>query len=222
MKSDALEVFTARALLVMAVAAGSLVWPLAQAQQVYRIVGSDGKVTFSDRAPPTGNASAGPSSASAAAASASVGLPVELRQLAGKYPVMLYTSNNCAPCSAARSMLTSRGIPFAEKTVTSAEDTQALQRISGDNSLPFLTIGSQQLKGYSDMEWTQYLNAAGYPPSSVLPASYRAPDATPLVALATAPAATPASGATAAISPPAARPVRPAVQPGANLSGIKF
>lgn len=222
MKSDALEVLTVRALLVMVVAAGSLVWPPAQAQQVYRIVGSDGKVTFSDRAPPTGNASAGPSSAGAAGASVSAGLPFELRQVASRYPVTLYTSNNCAPCLSARSMLTSRGVPFSEKTVTTVEDTQALQRISGDNSLPFLTIGSQQLKGFSDAEWTQYLNAAGYPPSLVLPASYRAPGVTPLVVLATAPAATPASGSTAAISPPAARPTRQAPQPGANPSGIKF
>ena len=222
MKSDALEVLTARTLLVVVVAAGSLVGPLAQAQQVHRIVESDGKVTFSDRAPPTGSASAGPSSASTAGASVSAGLPFELRQVASKYPVTLYTSSNCAPCLVARSMLTSRGIPFAEKTVATAEDTQALQRISGDNSLPFLTIGSQQLKGYSDAEWTQYLNAAGYPASSVLPASYRAPGVMPLVALAVAPAATPASGATAAVSPAAARPARPAPQPAASPSGIKF
>jgi hypothetical protein len=54
-----------------------------------------------------------------------------------------------------------------------------LQRLSGDTSVPFATIGSQQLKGFSDVEWTQFLNAAGYPQTSVLPASYRPPPPRP-------------------------------------------
>jgi hypothetical protein len=80
-------------------------------------------------------------------------------------------------------MLSGRGIPFAERTVTTNEDIASLQRISGESSLPFLTIGGQRIKGYSDLEWTQYLDAAGYPKTSVLPSSYRAAPATPLVAL---------------------------------------
>ncbi|UUZ63409.1 glutaredoxin family protein [Polaromonas sp. P1-6] len=195
---------------------------MSQAQQVYRIVGPDGKVTFSDQPPPAAsNGKVSATNASAGGGTASAGLPFELRQVATKYPVTLYVSDNCGPCGAGRSMLTSRGIPFSEKTVTTHEDTQALQRLSGDNSLPFLTIGSQQLKGFSDTEWTQFLNAAGYPPSSVLPASYRRPEPTPLVAVATAPAA--ANGNTAA---PAARQApRPAAPPppaADNPAGIKF
>jgi hypothetical protein len=80
-------------------------------------------------------------------------------------------------------MLSSRGIPFTERTVTTNEDIASLQRISGESSLPFLTIGGQRIKGYSDLEWTQYLDAAGYPKTSMLPAGYRAPPASPLVSL---------------------------------------
>jgi hypothetical protein len=47
--------------------------------------------------------------------------------------------------------------------------------------LPFVSIGGQQIKGYSDSEWNQFLDAAGYPAKSVLPATYRNPAATPLV-----------------------------------------
>lgn len=216
MKSNAVQ------FLALALVAGSFFSPMSQAQQVYRIVGPDGKVTFSDLPPPAAsNGKVSTTNASAGGGTASAGLPFELRQVATKYPVTLYVSDNCGPCGAGRSMLTSRGIPFSEKTVTTHEDTQALQRLSGESSLPFLTIGSQQLKGFSDTEWTQFLNAAGYPPSSVLPASYRRPEPTPLVAVATAPAA--ANGNTAA---PAARPApRPAAPPppsADNPAGIKF
>jgi glutaredoxin len=229
MKSDVLKsdarrfMFSAATLAVFTIAA---LFVTASHAQVYRIVGADGKVTFSDQPPPAagaGKAGAGNVSASGSAAS-SAGLPYELRQASNKYPVTLYTGESCGPCGAGRSMLTSRGIPFAEKTITTNDDTQALQRLSGDTSLPFLTIGSQQIKGYSDSEWTQFLDAAGYPSSSTLPASYRRPAATPLVAVAPAAPAAPAAGARPA--PTAVRaPAEPQVTPTVtreNPNGIKF
>lgn len=222
MKSNAVKFLALNALIFVA---GSMLAPLAQAQQVYRIVGPDGKVTFSDQPPPaasTAKASAGNGRPAAGVATSS--LPFELKQVASKYPVTLYSGDNCVPCGAGRSLLTSRGIPFTEKTVTTAEDAQALQRLSGDSSLPFMTIGSQQLKGFSDAEWTQFLNAAGYPTSSVLPTGYRAPAPTALVTLAAAPeTAKPGAGTpgTGNANAPAARPVRPAAQPD-NPSGIRF
>jgi glutaredoxin len=190
---------------------------LSTAQPVYRIVGPDGKVTFSDKPPAETNAKVTTASGAAGGGAASSSLPFELRQVAQKYPVTLYTGDNCGPCQSARSMLITRGIPFSEKTVTTVEDSQALQRLSGENSLPFATIGGQQLKGFSDAEWTQFLNAAGYPASSTLPSTYRQPAATPLVTVAAAPAATaPAAPARAAAPAP-----QPAPAP-ANPSGIRF
>ncbi|MEO7885400.1 MAG: glutaredoxin family protein [Polaromonas sp.] len=190
------------------------------AQQVYRIVGPDGKVTFSDQPPPAaggGKVTAGTPGAGGAATSA--GLPFELRQIASKYPVTLYTGDKCAPCGSARAMLMSRGIPFTEKTVNSNEDIDALQRLSGDASLPFMTIAGQQLKGYSDAEWTQFLNAAGYPANSTLPASYRNPAATPLVVV-----SKPAAAATPAANAAPRAPTTPAAPPPSvsNPAGIKF
>lgn len=226
MTSNAVNFLAPAAWVAIAVAAGIL--GPAQAQQVFRIVAPDGKVTFSDRPPAASSGTAGVSTGSAASASgaSTTGLPFELRQVAGKYPVTLYTSDNCAPCSSARSLLTTRGVPFAEKTVSTADDTQALRRISGETSLPFVTIGSQQLNGFSEAEWTQFLNAAGYPKSSVLPAGYRFPSASPLVAVtAASAAATPASDAAAtgaAVKAPAARPIRPPANTNDNPSSIRF
>jgi glutaredoxin len=196
----------------------ALVPSAAQAQQVYRIVGPDGKVTFSDQPPPpSSNAKVTASSGDGGRGVATASLPFELRKVAGQYPVTLYSGDNCGPCASARAMLITRGIPFAEKTVTTNEDTQALQRLSGDSSLPFLTLGSQQLKGFSDAEWTQFLDAAGYPKSSVLPASYRQPAATPLVTV--APAAAPANRNAARPTAPPAEAPSPAAD---NPAGIRF
>jgi glutaredoxin len=199
----------------------SLLSPELQAQTVYRIVGPDGKVTFSDKPPPPASeGKVSETSASSSSNSTSAGLPFELRQVATKYPVTLYAGDNCAPCNAGRSMLTSRGVPFSEKTVTTNEDAEALQRLSGDNSLPFTTIGSQQLKGFSDAEWTQFLNAAGYPTSSALPPRYRRPSPTPLVRIAAAPAVPAAATAPTAGTNP--RPAPRAAQPATNPAGIRF
>jgi len=188
--------------------------------QVYRIVGADGKVTFSDKPPADSGAKVTtPKSVSGNSVLTPL-LPFELRQVAAKYPVTLYVGNDCSPCGAAKSMLTSRGVPFTEKTVNSNDDVQALQRISGETSLPFLTIGGQQLKGFADAEWTQYLNAAGYPAASVLPASYRAPAPTPLVAAKTVDPTTSAPGVPAQTR---TRPApAPAAQPTTNPAGIVF
>jgi len=221
MTSNAVTSVAPKALLALTLLAASFYSPLSHAQQVYRIVGPDGKVTFSDQPPAAAsNVKASSTTPGGGDSAASTGLPFELRQVATKFPVTLYTGENCAPCGSARAMLTSRGIPFSERTVTTAEDAQALQRLSGQTSLPLATIGGQQLKGFSDTEWTQFLNAAGYPATSILPASYRRPAATPLVAVNAPPAGTAAAGGAA---PRPARPAPIPVQaPVENPAGIKF
>lgn len=200
-----------------------------QAQTLYKSVGPDGRVTFSDVPPPASKSKAAPTG-TGGTASAGSPLPYELQQVVNRYPVILYTGDACGPCGSGRILLTSRGIPFSERTVNTAEDVAALQRLSGDTSLPFLTVGAQQIKGYSDAEWTQYLDAAGYPNTSKLPSGYSAAAATPLVAVqrpaANAPA-TPGTGASAPVveavntrQRPSAPPPEPAVNP--NPAGIRF
>ena len=146
----------------------------AQAQTVYRIVGADGKVTFSDKPPvDVQQGKIATTGVGAAATSANSSLPFELRQIATKYPVVLYTSSSCAPCDSGRTLLNSRGVPFKERTIITNEDRAALQRQMGDTSLPYLTVGGQRIRGMSESEWTQYLDAAGYPKTSKLPVGYQ-------------------------------------------------
>lgn len=191
----------------------------ALAQGVYRIVGPDGRVSYSDQPPPAVNAKPIASGAPGAAGGANAQLPFELRQVVGRYPVVLYTSAECAPCNSGRNLLNSRGIPYSEKTITTNEDAEALKRLSGQTALPFVTIGSQQIQGYSDGEWTQFLDAAGYPKQSALPTAYRRTAPTPLVAV--SPAA-PGAPATTAESRPAPAPAPSVAPPVNNPAGIRF
>ncbi len=190
----------------------------ALAQGVYRIVGPDGRVTFSDRPPAEAEARPAGGNNGASSGGSGAALPFELRQVSSRYPVTLYTSKECAPCNSGRNLLNARGIPYTEKTVSTPEDGEALKRLNGDGSLPLLTIGGQQIKGYSDAEWTQYLDAAGYPKQSLLPSSYRRPAPAPLVAVKPAPAAPAASAEKA---PPAPPPI-PVAPPVTNPAGIRF
>jgi len=193
-------------------------------QGVYRIVGPNGRVTYSDQPPPA-NTQARPvtGAGTPAAASPTAALPFALRQTSSRYPVTLYTSAECNPCRSGMAYLERRGIPFTERTVETNADIQALQRLSGMTSLPLLTVGNQQLRGFSEAEWKQYLDAAGYPAQSELPTGYRRPAAAPLVAETEAqPSRAPSPQRQAAESSPAPANTEPASPPVTPPAGIRF
>ena len=181
-----------------------------------KVIGADGKVTYTDREPSASEGKVVPLGNKAItaqpAAAAEPDLPFELRQASTKYPVTLYvTSTACEPCSSGRQLLKQRGIPFSEKLVVTSEDSEALERLSGAREAPTLSIGSQILRGYAAETWAAYLDAAGYPRESRLPSTYQYRAAAPVVdrrqqataraepraearVQPTAPAPTPASG----------------------------
>ena len=152
------------------------------AQTIYRSTGADGHTTFSDipsaqaiRTDPRSNPTEMP---------AMLTWPSSLRSAVLQFPVTLYATRDCTPCDNARQMLRGRGIPFNEKSVETPQDIAAFVQLSGSNTLPMLSIGAQQLKGYSEPSWQQYLDVAGYPQSKELPSNYRYPLPTPLAVIA--------------------------------------
>jgi glutaredoxin len=188
---------------------------------VYRIVGPDGRVTFSDRPPADAKATPAQSlSIAGGGGSATSTLPYELRSAANRYPVTLYTGPECGPCGDARNFLNGRGVPFTERTVSSPQDIDALKHVAGQAVLPFATIGGQHLVGFAEPTWAQYLDAAGYPRSSQLPPNWRNPAPAPLVAVTTQPAA-PARSAQAAPAQQRPTPEPPVTSP-SNPAGIRF
>ncbi|WP_428424586.1 glutaredoxin domain-containing protein [Methylibium sp.] len=185
--------------------------PALQAQ--YKIVEPDGRITYTDRPSPSAAAKVQPLRPSGGAAP-TAGLPYELGQIAERYPVTLYSGNDCSGCVAGRNLLRQRGIPYTEKTVSGDADIAAFRQIEASSELPVLRIGGQQLRGYSEAEWRSYLDAAGYPKQSRLPADYRGWEPSPLVGQTTAPKPPPRP----APEPPAALP--PALEAAPN--GIRF
>jgi|SRR5450755_1999751 glutaredoxin len=154
----------------------------APSQAQYKVIGPDGKVTYTDREPTASEGKVVPLGARAAAQASEPDLPFELRQAAGKYPVTLYvTTSACDPCDSARQLLKQRGVPYNERLVVTAEDSEALERLSGARDAPTLTIGSQTLRGFASEVWSSYLDAAGYPRESRLPAGYQYRPAAPVV-----------------------------------------
>lgn len=143
--------------------------------QVYKWVGPDGKIQYSD-VPPASNPQVEavavdvPSPVSGKAA-----LPKDVAEAAKKNPVTLYSSANCTPCDTARSLLLTRGVPFSEKTVRTADDVAHLREVSGDAQLPVMIVGTRKHQGFMAQDWDESLTAAGYPITNKLPKTYRNP-----------------------------------------------
>ena len=185
-------------------------------QAQYKVVGADGRVTYTDRIPNPGDGQSRALNARSAPVKAEPELPLELRQVANRYPVTLYVSTGtCEPCESGRTLLRQRGIPYTEKQVLGVEDTQALEKLSGGRDAPTLAIGSQIVRGMSADLWNSYLDAAGYPRESKLPSNYTYKVPTPIVERREAStAARPAPAAPTDPAPPERAPV--------TSGGIRF
>lgn len=147
--------------------------------QLYKSVGPDGRVTYSD----TPSSAARPVETNQAPASViGTALPYELALVAKAHPITLYTSDKCPPCFAARNLLAKRGVPYVEKTVNSNEDIVAFQAAGGVAQLPLLTVGSAQEQGFEEGAWNKVLSAVGYPQTSQLPPRWRNPPPQPAAA----------------------------------------
>ena len=187
------------------------------AMALYKVVQPDGSVTYTDRPPTdTGPTRITPMTSSGGSASPDSGLPLELRQASARYPVILYSADDCTPCDNGRRLLQQRGVPYTEKRIVTEEDAAALDRLMGGRSVPALSIGQQPLRGFSDSDWGAYLDAAGYPRTSKLPKGWPVPAVTPLTERA---AVKPAAEAPASAPAPAPTPAAEAAPP---APGIRF
>jgi glutaredoxin len=150
------------------------------AHATYKWVGADGKITYSDVPPPAeGKLLRGPSGAPPqSAAEGDSGLPYALKQAVAKYPVVLYSANDCSPCKMAREVLTKRGVPFSERLITSGNDAEQFKKLGfTDLTMPSITVGKERSVGFEASAYDRLLDSAGYPRSSVLPSTYKAPAA---------------------------------------------
>lgn len=196
-------------------AAALLALTAGPAHALFKVVGPDGKVTYTDRPPPASEGRATTVSKDGSSASTDTSLPFALRQVMAKFPVTLYTAAKCEACDMGRALLTRRGIPFSERIATSEEDKEAWEKVVGGQEAPVVKIGGQVLRGFSPSSWEETLDIAGYSRTSQLPPNYKAAAAEPLV---------PRRPAAAAQQPPVPAPTTtPApVDPTSNPVGVRF
>ncbi|MBL0731022.1 glutaredoxin family protein [Piscinibacter sp. HJYY11] len=194
-------------------AAAAALFGALPAHALYKVVGPDGKVTYTDRPDVSTDRKVQPVNARGGGAANDVSLPYEVRQAALRYPVVIYVAPDCPPCEEGRQFLRGRGIPASEKLVSTPEDGQALQRLTGGNTLPVLTVGAQVVRGWQREQWASYIDAAGYPKDSKLPANFPQGKPEPLTEARQAPVAPPTAPRPAPA--PAAEPApAPAPAPG--------
>lgn len=189
----------------------ALLFAAPSAHALFKIVGPDGRVTYTDRVPSAGEGRVMPVDGMTGRAS-DPALPFALRQVATRFPVTLYTASNCGEaCALGRSLLAKRGVPYTERTAETDEEREAWVRLVGGLEAPVLKVGEQMLRGYAPVAWDETLDVAGYPRQSLLPANYQAPPTMPMIARQPPP------------QRPAPRPTTaPAADPGSNPSGIRF
>lgn len=147
--------------------------------QMYKWVGANGKIVYSDTPPPANAKKLGTKALENNANASNVRLPYELAAAVAKNPVTFYSTPNCGACNEARNMLKQNGIPFAEKTIKSQEDIDKLKQISSDALIPLMLINKSKFSGFETTEWRKALSAAGYPETSMLPKDYRYPEPEP-------------------------------------------
>ncbi len=178
--------------------------------QIYKWVDAKGVTHYSDVAPPP---SAGKVQLkSFASAAAAPELPRELAEAVKNYPVTLYTSAQCEACDLGRAMLQERGVPYAEKTVSSAADHAALKLAGSVGQLPLLVVGSRKNIGFEAGAWATSLSAAAYPAQPSTPPGYRFAPAVPAAGAAAPPQIDAATAAREAAQAAAARSIKlPAV-----------
>ena len=162
------------------VAVATLLLSTLPAHALFKVVGPDGKVTYSDRAPP-GDTRAVQVNRDGSIASSDVALPFALRQVMAKFPVVLYTAAKCEACDMGRALLQRRGIPFSERTATTNEDKEVWEKVTGGQEAPMMKVGAQVMRGFNATSWEETLDVAGYSRQSQLPPNYKAAAAQPLV-----------------------------------------
>jgi len=139
-----------------------LVLPLAQAGKLYKWVDRDGKVHYTDRAPPS---SAGKVEERVIGSEPEDSAEAALEEAVAKYPITLYSVPKCSTCDLARLYLTKHKLPFTEKNVSAGNDANQKEMIKkiGELVVPTIAVGERVMKGaYVESLLESELQMAGY------------------------------------------------------------
>lgn len=131
----------------------------ASAQTLYKSVGADGRVVYSDKPPATGDAAktlkldtppvsvvpgAAPTAPTARAAHADSGAPA----VQPRGEVVLYMAKWCGYCTAAKAYMAGKGIAYRELDVDTPAGKTAFAQL-GARGIPVLLAGGQKISGFT-------------------------------------------------------------------------
>ena len=154
-------------------------------QTIYKWIDKDGKTVFSDTPPPK-EITTSTQKRVGGGYTENAQLPYATQLAMQRNPVTLYTAGDCGTfCEQGRSLLTKRGVPYAERDGGSdPAAAEAVQKAVGSFIVPVLMVGASALKGFDESTWQSTLDTAGYPrtalpnqpnPRAIPPAPKKAP-----------------------------------------------
>ena len=134
----------------------------AGAQDMYKWVDEQGNVTYQDQPPPGQEDSAAPFAEDSEFA-AELAAEKTRRSITSSVPVTLYSVPVCDACDMVRLLLERNGVPYTE--MDAGEDAAAqkeIKALTGQLSVPVLTVGDTVVSGYSSTGIEAQLVDAGY------------------------------------------------------------
>lgn len=144
--------------LALALAGTLLAIAAASAQTVYKSVGPDGKVVYSDQPPTTGRlektmkfqlqSSALPASAVSFMEQFRKTHPNDAPQAATR-GVTLYSAVWCGYCRKAKAWLAEHGVAYANVDIDAPGGAQALAQAGGGTGIPVLVVDGRPIGGFS-------------------------------------------------------------------------
>jgi len=145
------------------IAVASLAAIAAAQQQVYRYIDKEGRVIYTDRAPPADGKEVQAKRLTSNFIENNE-VPIATQQAAQRFPVTLYTFGCGQVCQSAEALLNRRGIPYTTVNVEEQKGAEQLLKVTGGQQAPVLQVGDKLLaKGYNEARWTAMLDDAGYP-----------------------------------------------------------
>ena len=143
----------------------------------HRRPGRQGDLLRPAAATPTPRRTAAPVRRSGARPPTASACPIELRQVGQRYPVTLYTGDDCGPCDAGRALLIDarRSLRRDDRQDQRGHRGAAAPERPGSAAVADHRRAAAQ--GLLGAEWSQYLDAAGYPKSVAVAGGYRNPPA---------------------------------------------
>jgi glutaredoxin len=150
-------------LLVVTAAVNTVLIAAAQAESVYKSIGPDGKIIYSDKPPTDGRVEKTMTFAnlpSSPLPAASLSYVEQLRRFRAFSPakkpdsaavtgVVLYSAAWCGYCTKAKAYLAAKGISYDEVDIDSKDGMKAYAQAGGGGGVPLLLAGGQRVQGFS-------------------------------------------------------------------------